>query len=156
MYHLCLLNDPVNDFEPPGFLSHFDELRLALSERLTRLPYELEGLRDLPVLRHLIDDCLGSLVVALVFEVVTRGCFLGWVEYIVDLVRGVGVAVDKRHEFLVVRGTLGGGVEGLGGGTVQGVAELPVEIGQGGETPEGTRISTLDMVVWVKTGRDIY
>jgi hypothetical protein len=67
MNHPCLLDDPVDDLEPPGFLSQLQELRLALSERLTGLPDELEGLGDLPVLGHLIDNCLRALIVELIF-----------------------------------------------------------------------------------------
>ena len=58
MNHPCLFDDPVDDLEPPGFLGQLQELRLALSERLTGLPDELEGLGDFPVLGHLIDNCL--------------------------------------------------------------------------------------------------
>ena len=58
MYHPCLLDHPVDNLEPPGFLGQFQELRLALCERLAGLPDELKGLGDFPVLGHLIDNCL--------------------------------------------------------------------------------------------------
>jgi hypothetical protein len=122
LYHHCLLNHPVDNLEPPGFLSEFNKLRLALSERLACLPYLLEGLGYLPVLGHFIYNSFWSLVEALIFKIVSGGCLFGRVENIVDLVGIIRVTIDRGKKFFVFLGSFGGGIKRLRGWTPQRVA----------------------------------